>query len=122
MGLKVRDYWIYKDYGFFHGHRLFREVFDKKIKDLVVGHMHPAITIRDKAGVKKERYKCFLVGKFKRKRLIILPSFFPLVEGQDVFIEDTNLGFKVNLKNFEVYVIGEKEVYEFGKLKNIGKL
>mgnify|MGYP001574584138 CR=1 FL=1 len=81
--------------------------------------MHPAISIAK--NVKKEIYKCFLVGKYKDKEIVILPSFFPLIEGADVNIEDTNLAFKLNLRGFEVYVVGDK-VYDFGKLSKVGKL
>ncbi|MEK6820183.1 MAG: metallophosphoesterase [Nanoarchaeota archaeon] len=117
--LEVKDFYIKKDVAFLHGHKSFLEVLDKKVKLLVMGHKHPAITIRE--NVKAETYKCFLVGKFKDKEIIILPSFFPLVEGSDVFIEDTNLAFKFKFSGFKVYVVGDK-VYGFGKLKKVGKL
>lgn len=120
--IKVRDFYIKNDVGFFHGHRFFNEILDKKIKILVLGHKHPAITIRDK--VKSERYKCFLIGKWKDKEVVVMPSFFPLIEGSDIFIEDTNLALNLNFKNFKVYVIGpgNRRVYEFGKLGNFGRL
>ena len=51
-----------------------------------------------------------------------MPSFFPLVEGADVSVEDTNLGFKLDLREFEVFVPIPKEVLKLGKVKNIGKL
>ena len=76
--------------------------------------------------MKEEKYKCFLVGKWKNKEIIILPSFFPLIEGSDVSIENTNLDekFNFNLKNFEVYipVPDSFEVLDFGKLGGVGRL
>jgi len=119
QNIKLVDFYIKDNLAFIHGHKLFPEVLNRKIKYLFVGHMHPAISIRE--GVKSEIYKCFLVGKFKNKELVILPSFFPLVEGADVSIENTNLAFKPNLKEFEVYVVGD-EVYDFGKVKDVGRL
>jgi len=117
--LKVKDYYVKKDVAFLHGHKSFPACSDKKVKTLVLGHKHPAITIRE--GVKSEVYKCFLVGKWRGKEIVILPSFFPLVEGSDVFIYDTNLAFDFKLKEFEVYVVGGK-VYRFGKVKDVGRL
>ena len=121
--LKVKDYYVKGDVVFLHGHKSFPKCLDKKIKTLILGHLHPAITIRE--GAKSEIYKCFLVGKWKGKEVVILPSFFPLIEGQDVGMEKTNLAseFNFKLKNFEVYVpIDVDEVLDFGKLKKVGRL
>jgi putative SbcD/Mre11-related phosphoesterase len=113
---KISNFYIKDVVCFVHGDKPHLECLDKKIKLIIMGHKHPAVTLRE--GEKSERYKCFLVGEWKGKRVIILPSFFPLVEGSDVFIEDTNLAFKLNLSKFEVYVVGDK-VYEFGKMRGI---
>lgn len=115
----IKDFHIEKEYAFFHGDKIFKELFNKKIKFWIVGHNHPAITI--KKYVKKEKYKCFLIGKYKSKKIIILPSFFPLVEGIDIFEnEDLNLDFKINKENFNIYVVSnDNNLYDFGKLKNI---
>ncbi len=117
--IKIKDYYFVGDICFLHGHKVFPECLDKKIKTLVLGHLHPAVTIHDK--IKSERYKCFLIGKYREKQVIILPSFFPLIEGSDVFIEDTHLAFDFNLKKFKVYVVGDK-IYEFSKLGGINGL
>jgi len=117
--LKIVNFYVKDELAFLHGHKLFPRCLDKKIKTLVMGHKHPAITIRE--GVKAETYKCFLVGRWKNKKIVILPSFFPLVEGSDVFIEDTNLAFNFRFGNFKVYAVGDK-IYEFGKVKDVGRL
>lgn len=119
-GISLEDFYIEGEFGFLHGNKQKKEVMEKKIKVIFLGHMHPAVSIREKA--KKEIYKCFLRGRYKDKEIVILPSFFPLVEGQDVSIDDTNLDFKLGLGNFEVFIPAENEVLDFGKLKNIGKL
>lgn len=96
---------------------------DKKIKTIFLGHLHPAICIRE--GAKQETYKCFLVGKFKDKEIIILPSFFPLIEGLDVSrndLENSNLAYDFDLKNFLVFIPAENSVLDFGKLKDVGRL
>lgn len=119
FGLTIKDYYVQDNIAFFHGNKIWNELYNKNIKIWVIGHKHPAITIRK--GAKSEIYKCFLVGKFQDKQLIIMPSFFPLVEGSDVFIYDAHFAFKINEKNFEVYVIADK-IYDFGKVKDVGRL
>ncbi|MEK6900199.1 MAG: metallophosphoesterase [Nanoarchaeota archaeon] len=93
------------------------ELVETKAKRIVIGHEHPAITIRE--GSKWERYKCFLKGKWKGKELIAVPSFNPLLEGTDVLKEELLSPFLKDISDFEIYVVGEKEVLPFGKLKNI---
>lgn len=118
--IEVKDFYIKDEVAFIHGDKKFKEVEDKEIKLIMMGHFHPAITIQE--GAKKETYKCFLVGNWKGKEIIILPSFFPLVEGYDVTIEDTNLAYDFNLKNFQVFIPVENSVLEFGKVRDVGRL
>ncbi len=118
--LKIRDFYKKDGICFLHGHKVFSECLDKNVRMLVLGHRHPAVNLHDK--YKKEKYKCFLVGKWKKKKIIILPSFFPFIEGSDVVnIEDNRMFIpETKLKNFEAYVVGDDEkVYRFGKLKNL---
>jgi len=116
--VEIKECYVKKDICFLHGDKLIAECMDKKIKMLVMGHRHPAVVLRD--GYKKEKYKCFLVGKWKGKKIIILPSFFPFVEGSEISsIEDNRMFIpEKELKGFEAYVVGD-EVYGFGKLKEI---
>lgn len=85
-------------------------------KTIIIGHDHPAITIRDK--VKAEKYKCFLRGKWKRKNLIVMPSFNPLTKGMDVTQGKLLSPYLKDIKNFEVYVI-EDRTYYFGMVKDM---
>jgi len=116
--LEIKDFYIKNKICFIHGNKLFPECLDKNIEMIVLGHRHPAVVISDK--YKKERYKCFLVGKWKGKNIIILPSFFPFVEGTDVVNIGENKLFipEKTLEKFEVYVVGDK-IYRFGKVKGI---
>ncbi|MBI2630508.1 metallophosphoesterase [Candidatus Pacearchaeota archaeon] len=119
--MDLREYYISGENIFIHGDKDIVEILDKKIKRIFLGHLHPSISLRKVA--KEEKYKCFLVGRFKGKEVVILPSFFPLVEGSDVYIEDTNLGIDLNLEEFEVYIpVSAEEVLDFGKLGDVGKL
>ncbi len=116
--LKIRDYYVNDDICFLHGNKLIKECLNKKVKIIVIGHRHPAVILRDE--YKREKYKCFLVGRWKRKEVIISPSFFPFIEGSDIINHGKNKLFisEKNLKNFEVFVVGD-EVYRFGKTKNM---
>ncbi|MEK6891174.1 MAG: metallophosphoesterase [Nanoarchaeota archaeon] len=116
------DYYLYKDLAFIHGDIEITEVFSDKIKYILMGHLHPAITLRDPQKIRAEKYKCFLVGKYKNKNIIILPSFLPLVEGTSLneHIDDGNCFIpEKNIKDFNVFVASENEVLDFGKLKKL---
>lgn len=78
---KFIDYYIVKDIAFVHGHKDFLEIYDKEINYVVMGHIHPSVVLRDKMKIRREKYKCFLVGKFKKKEFVVLPSFISSTEG-----------------------------------------
>jgi uncharacterized protein len=101
-----------------HGNRDFPEIHEKRVKVWVMGHAHPAVKLSD--GVKAEKYKCFLEGRFKGKKIIILPSFFPLVEGSDPREIYTGLAWNFKIEKFKVRAVGESlEVLDFGELRKI---
>jgi len=118
-GVSLVDYYIWKDFCFMHGDRDFLENYDKKIKYWILGHGHPAIKISD--GVKMEKYKCFLEGMYKGKKIIILPSFFAYSEGSEVRENDLGLIWNFQFNKFRVRVVsGDKfEVLDFGKLRKL---
>jgi len=122
---KLKDYFITKNLAFCHGHKLFPEVFGKNINTIVIGHLHPSITLSDKKNIKREKYKCFLVGKFKNKKIIILPSFLATTEGTTVnsleyeYQDYFSIIPKKNILNFDVFIVGENETYNFGKIKKL---
>jgi hypothetical protein len=112
----LHDFHIEDSIAFTHGEQDFPELYNNKnIKTI-----HPAVLIKDKINVKKEKYKCFLVGKYKKKELIILPSFFSMTEGSE--INEYSKGEKYQqiiprnkLESFETYVVGRNGIYNFGK-------
>ena len=123
--VELVDYYIEEKVLFFHGNkRMFERinVYNEKIKTIVIGHFHPAIVI--KKDVKRELYKCFLGGKWKKKGVVVMPSFFPLVEGKDM-LSRTKKGYieGKDVRNFEFYVLSGKfdEIYNFGKIKELIK-
>lgn len=113
--ISLVDYYKVGDICILHGHKMNLSVFDSKI--LIIGHEHPAVTLRD--GAKTEKYKCFLKGKYENKILIVMPSFNMLNDGSDV-LREKFLGpfIKGDIYKFEAFIVEDK-VYKFGKLKNI---
>tara|TARA_B100000315_G_C14503659_1_gene553522 strand:- start:24 stop:758 length:735 start_codon:yes stop_codon:yes gene_type:complete len=125
-GKKMKKHHLSKGIMFLHGHESYKGTFDKKVNTIVMGHTHPSVILSDKQNIKKEKYKCFLVGKYKKKKVFILPSFIGIVEGTPVNIEDYRVedGFSIiptkYLKKFRAYVINDnKEVLDFGE---VGKM
>jgi uncharacterized protein len=118
-GVEVKDYYILDEYCFLHGDRDFIENHNKKIKYWIVGHGHPAVKISD--GVKTEKFKCFLTGKFDGKKIIIVPSFFDYSFGSDPRENDLGFVWPFNLKNFYVFVVQDEslDALNFGKLNKL---
>lgn len=114
----LTELYVYKSFAFIHGDKDFTELNTKAITTWVMGHMHPAVTLREYS--KSETYKCFLVGSYKKKKVIILPSFFPFSEGSDPRESHVKLPWEFNLSSFEVKIVGENlEALSFGQLKKI---
>ena len=110
-GIKIVKKWEFQDMLIVHGD----ELVETKAKRIIIGHEHPAIVVRE--GSKREKYKCFLKGKWKGKRLIAVPSFNPLLEGTDILKEQVLSPFLKNIRNFEVFIVHKGEAFEFGKVK-----
>jgi len=123
---RLKPYYIENNIAFVHGHESFPEIFDKKVKMIVLGHIHPSITFYDKDTTKREKYKCFLTGKYKKKEIIILPSFIGFTSGTSVNdfkyeSEDFSIIPKNKMQNFNVHVIGENKIFDFGKLRKLSQ-
>jgi putative SbcD/Mre11-related phosphoesterase len=112
---------------FIHGDEDSNEIWQKDIKKIVIGHIHPGVSIDD--GVKREKYKCFLVGKIRNglkiRELFIVPSFSEHGGDLDVIRSEVELPsqWKIDLNDFKVKIISEEdlEVLEFGKLEKLRK-
>ena len=100
-----------------HGHRIPEKDLLKKTNTIIIGHEHPALSLRE--DIRVEKFKCFLKGKYKRKNLVVMPSFCLATEGTDILKEKLLSPFlDQDLTNFDVFVVADK-VYDFGKLKNL---
>lgn len=115
--LSMVDFYLWEGYAFVHGDRDFKELYDSVVHTWVMGHFHPAITLEQ--GVTKESYKCFLIGLYKKKKIIMMPSFFTGTEGTDP--RDTTLRspWEFPLDRFEVYIYDKGSVLHFGRLGKI---
>ncbi len=124
-GKKMKNTYINNGICFTHGHMPFKEIYDEKVKTIVIGHVHPSVVISDNSNVKREKFKCYLVGKFKDKKLIIVPSFFDIMEGTSVndYKENYHKYFSIvpkeSILDSEIFVVGKDEVYDFGKVKDL---
>lgn len=115
--VKVVDYLLWKGNAFVHGDKDFERIYDKRVTRWVIGHAHPAVTLRE--GRKRESYKCFLVGNFKGKEIVIVPSFFSLIAGTDARDFDLGLEWDFDLMKFRALVVADLKVLDFGKLGDI---
>ena len=102
-----------------HGHKIPDKELLKEASTIIIGHEHPAVSLKE--GPRVEQYKCYLKGKYKGKNLIVQPSFNTIIEGTDLLRDEILSPFlKQNLDNFDVFIVEDK-VYEFGKLRNLRK-
>lgn len=85
---------------------------------IIIGHAHPAVTLREEA--KSEKYKCFVKMPFRKSIVICQPSFNPLTVGTDITSERQLSPLLKNVGKGEVYVVDDKSrsVLNFGPVKN----
>ncbi len=115
--ISILEYLIINDILVIHGNYI-PEHLPKGINTIIIGHEHPAVSFKDRPS---EKFKCFLLGKWNRKNLIVLPSFFLINPGTDITKENFISPFLKDIKNFEVFVVEEK-IRKFGKVKDVMKL
>ncbi len=117
--IDIVEYYIDDSILIIHGDKIPEDLLkkNKKLKTIIIAHEHPAVSIRD--GPRSEKFKCFLKGKFRKKELIVQPSFNMITEGTNVTSEELLSPFlHQDIKNFRCYVVGD-EILDFRKLKNL---
>jgi len=117
-----KKFFVCKDIIFVHGNDSFPAIYSSKIKYVVMSHLHPTLTLKDKQNIKQEKYKCFLVGNFKEREFIVVPSFLSLVEGSniDAYEKTFSVVPYSKLENFKVYIVGKDWIVrDFGKFKEV---
>jgi len=112
------------DYLFFHGEELPKS---KSGKLLVMGHIHPAIVLYNKLGI-REKLKCFLYGSVKDgRKIIILPAMNYFAEGIGVNAESVRgmapvLMDMLDIDEMNALCIGSAETLDFGRIKELRSL
>lgn len=117
--IEIKDYYVLGGFCFMHGDRDFVENYDKKVRYWVVGHGHPAVKVGD--GVKVEKFKAFFVGKYKNKKVVLVPSFFDYNVGSDPRENDLGYFWNFKIENFDAFIVQDEglEVLEFGLLRDL---
>ena len=85
----------------------------KKAKVLVVGHEHPVVALQEEG--RREKFKCFLKGKWKGKTVLALPSLIKVTQGSNILNETILSPFLKDIENFEAWLVEDKPYY-FGKV------
>ncbi len=84
---------------------------------IIIGHEHCAIGLKE--GMRIERFKCFLKGKYNASTLIAMPSCNLATEGTDIARHERLSPYlQQNLNTFEVFIVSD-QVYAFGKVKEL---
>jgi hypothetical protein len=101
-----------------HGDKILKEA-DPEIENLIIGHEHPCIGLRN--GERVEKIKCYLSGRYKEWNLLVMPSFNFVTEGSDILQERPLSPFlkAISGGELEVYAVENFEVFPFGKIKDI---
>jgi uncharacterized protein len=120
VNVPIVDVWSEGGFYAVHGHALPDEKDSGYVSahTVIIGHVHPAIRLDD--GVRNERYKCFLIGSYEKKRLVVLPSFSTIVEGSDILKVASNSPF-LQGNSSHVYVLAD-EIRPFGKVAELQRV
>ncbi|MAG20489.1 phosphoesterase [archaeon] len=92
-----------------HGDKL-----KKPEKTTIIAHEHPSIAFKERPS---EKYKCFLLGKYKNSSLIVQPSFNLVTEGSNIVKNKLLSPFLKDIQNFQVFIVEDK-VYKFKTVKD----
>ena len=115
--LELLEYYLEDGFLFCHGDIEPKKSLLAQANTVVIGHEHPALGIDD--GVRVETMKAFLLGKYKNKELIILPSFSEVTQGTNI-LTSTGLGpFLENKESFSVYGLVNNEPLAFGTVAKL---
>ena len=118
--LKILNELILGDTLITHGHKITSSAKSKKVKRIIIGHEHPAITLTD--GIRKETFKTFLIGEWRGKKIVVLPSFCLSRIGSNIEGEVLSPFLKEsNLEEFDVVLVG-RGLHYFGRLGDIDRL
>ena len=90
------------------------------MRTIVVGHEHPAVSVRE--GSRVEVFKCWLLGKWKGRDLLVMPSFNLMAEGTDILSERLLSPLLTDIEGFRVFAVSDEgEVLPFGTVADLRK-
>jgi putative SbcD/Mre11-related phosphoesterase len=122
-------YLIKDDFLFAHGHLGLNAMFRGKLPDvdwLIFAHEHPAILLHD--DIKgKHKFKCYLLGNWKKYHVLVLPAMSPLASGTILnSVGGTNLISpvlkEIQIGGFKPIIIDKGEILEFPIITNLVEL
>ncbi|MCB9362736.1 metallophosphoesterase [Candidatus Woesearchaeota archaeon] len=115
LNMRMLDTYVFGSIGVTHGH-IIRQM-PNEVDTVIIGHEHPAVTIRE--GAMEETFKCFLDGKWKGLRLLVHPSCNVLTQGTDVLRERLLSPYLKEIDNFNVTITHDGELKSFGTIRDL---
>jgi len=94
----------------------------EEVEAIVIGHEHPAVGLRDPVTGRVETFKCFLVGTYRGRTLVVQPALNPWTAGSDLLREEplSPLLSEGVLEDCRVYPVGDDgKVLSFGPLRQL---
>ncbi len=117
--LSVTDHFSFGDCYVCHGDKRQENAEFRSAKLVVVGHVHPSLRLS--RGERAESYKCFLLGRFQDKEMIVMPSISDSTVGTDIPELGSIMQEEVDFSEFRV-IVSEDKTYDFGIYKNIQRM
>jgi putative SbcD/Mre11-related phosphoesterase len=126
-GKELREpYFVNSRFLFLHGHQRITEAFTGSLPDvdwLILAHEHPVIELFDDA-IGKHRFRCYLLGDWKKYKVLVLPAFSPFASGSVINdpprdIKHSTFLNEINLEEFSPIVVDKDEMFKFPILKEL---
>ncbi len=106
-------------YVFFHGDSVPK--IGKRPKMLVMGHEHPSISITNAAG-RKESVKCFLNGKYKGIKILVMPAASYFAGNSSVIHAGRMMSpifDSIDVESMHAIALGYGETIDFGPVRSL---
>jgi len=104
-----------------HGNRTPTKKTLDDVHTIIIGHEHPALGLREKG--RTEKIKCFMVGRWKDRNLVVMPSLNFVTEGVDVMKERLlSPLLQHDLSDFRIIGVEKNELLDFGRLDDMSDL